>query len=97
MPYKIEGICKNVPENSHLQFRILVSYKTLASMGWKESDYDFTDSDFWHYVRLKPGTDYKAFNAKLAAFSQKHFEGSKVSGSDEKFYLTATFKSTSVF
>src|SRR5258705_793876 len=87
MPYKIEGICKNVPENSHLQFRILVSYKTLASMGWKESDYDFTNSDFWHYVRLKPGTDYKSFNAKLDAFSQKHFEGSKVSGSDEKFYL----------
>jgi putative ABC transport system permease protein len=87
MPYKIEGICKNVPENSHLQFRILVSYKTLASFGWKESEYDFTDSDFWHYVRLKPGTDYKAFNAKLGAFSQKHFEGSKVSGSDEKFYL----------
>ena len=35
MPYKIEGICKNVPENSHLQFRILVSYKTLVSAGWK--------------------------------------------------------------
>jgi len=87
MPYKIDGICKNVPENSHLQFRILVSYKTLASFGWKESEYDFTDSDFWHYIRLKPGTDYRAFNAKLAAFSQKHFEGSKVSGSDEKFYL----------
>jgi putative ABC transport system permease protein len=44
MPYKIEGIFKKVPENSHLQFRILVSYKTLASFGWKESDYDFTDS-----------------------------------------------------
>ena len=87
MPYKIEGVFKNVPENSHLQFRILVSYKTLVSSGWKEAEYDFTDSDFWHYVRLKPGTDYKAFNAKLDAFSQKHFEGSKVSGSDEKFYL----------
>jgi len=87
MPYKVVGICKNVPENSHLQFRMLVSYKTLASIGWKESDYDFTDSDFWHYVRLKPGTDYQAFNAKLNAFSQKHFEGNKVSGSDEKFYL----------
>jgi putative ABC transport system permease protein len=87
MPYKIEGVFKNVPENSHLQFRILVSYKTLVSSGWKEAEYDFTDSDFWHYVRLKPGTDYKAFNAKLNAFSQKHFEGSKVSGSDEKFYL----------
>ena len=86
MAYKIEGICKNVPENSHLQFNLLISYKTLIA-GWPQADYDFTDSDFWHYVQLKPGADYKAFNAKLGAFSQKHFQGSKVSGSDEKFYL----------
>ena len=84
--YKVEGVFKNVPENSHLQFRILVSYKTLIN-AWKESDYDFTQSDFWHYVRLKPGTDYKAFNAQLGAFSQKHFQGNKISGSDETFYL----------
>ena len=84
--YKVEGIFKNVPENSHLQFRILVSYKTLIN-AWKESDYDFTQSDFWHYVRLKPGTDYKVFNAQLGAFSQKHFQGNKISGSDETFYL----------
>jgi len=87
MPYKVEAICKNVPENSHLQFHMLVSFQTLISSGWKEADYDFTDSDFWHYIQLKPGTDYKAFNAKLAAFSQKHFQGNKISGSDEKFYL----------
>lgn len=87
MLYKVEAICKNVPENSHLQFNMLISYKTLISNGWKEAEYDFTDSDFWHYVRLKSGIDYKAFNAKLGAFSQKHFEGNKISGSDEKFYL----------
>ncbi len=87
MPYKVEAICKNIPENSHLQFHMLVSYQTLISAGWKEADYDFTDSDFWHYIKLKPGTDYKAFNAKLAAFSQRHFQGNKISGSDETFYL----------
>jgi putative ABC transport system permease protein len=87
MPYKIEGVCKNVPENSHLQFDLLISYKTLISQGWKEADYDFTNSDFWHYVKLKPGTDYKTLNAKLPAFSKHHFQGNKVSGSDEKFYL----------
>ena len=84
--YKIEAICKDVPENSHLAFRILVSYKTLINV-WKEADYNFTQSDFWHYVRLKPGADYKAFNAQLDAYSQKHFQGNKISGSDEKFYL----------
>jgi len=87
MPYKVEAICKNVPENSHLQFGMLISWRTLISSGWQQADYDFTDSDFWHYVKLKPGTDYKTLNAKLPAFSQKHFQGNKISGSDETFFL----------
>jgi putative ABC transport system permease protein len=88
MPYKIDGICKDVPQNSHLQFNLLTSYQTIISgWGWKEADYDFKQSDFWHYVRLKPGTNYKALNAKPDAFSQKHFQGNKISGSDERFYL----------
>ncbi|MBS1502593.1 MAG: FtsX-like permease family protein, partial [Bacteroidetes bacterium] len=37
-------------------------------------------------------TDYKAFDAKLAAFSQRHFQGNKVSGSVEKFYLQPLLK-----
>ncbi len=87
MPYKIQGICKDVPENSHLQFNMLVSFQTLISGGWKDAEYNFTSSDFWHYVQLKPGADYKAFNAGLAPFSDRHFQGNKISGSDEKFYL----------
>ena len=85
--YKIEGVFKDVPENSHLQFQMLISYRTLFSQGWKESDYDFTDSDFWHYVQLKPGADYTALNKRMDIISKKYFDGNKVSGSDEKFYL----------
>lgn len=89
VPFKITGICKDVPENSHLDFNFLTSYNTIYSGkdGWKEAEYDFTQSDFWHYIQLKPGADYKALEAKLPAFSQKYFQGNKVSGSDEKFYL----------
>src|SRR6266487_146144 len=89
MPYKITGICKDVPENSHLQFDILASYTTVFSgkNPYKEADYDFTDSDFWHYIQLKHGTNYKELEAKFAGFSQRHFQGNKISGSDEKFYL----------
>jgi len=86
MPYRIEGVLKNIPENSHLQFQMLISYRTLINR-WKEAEYDFTQSDFWHYVQLKRRTDHKALNAKLGAFSQKYFEGNKISGSDETFYL----------
>ena len=90
MPYKVTAVCKDVPENSHLSFDLLVSYNTLYSGGngnWKEANNDFTDSDFWHYIQLQHGTDYKKLEAKLTAFSQKYFHGDKVSGSDEKFLL----------
>ena len=88
-PFKITGICMDVPENSHLQFRYLSSYITFYSgkYPWKEADYSFTDSDFWHYIQLKPGTDYKSLQAKFPAFSKRHFEGNKISGSDETFFL----------
>jgi putative ABC transport system permease protein len=88
MPYRVTGIC-DIPENSHLRFDCLVSYCTMLAgkNPYKEADYDFKDSDFWHYIQLRHGTDYKTVNAKLAAFSQRHFQGNKVSGSDEKFFL----------
>ncbi len=88
-PFKVTGICRNTPENSHLSFDLLASYITVYSgkNPYKEADYDFTSSDFWHYIQLKHGADYKALQTKFTAFSQKHFQGNKISGSVEKFYL----------
>lgn len=88
-PYKITAICEDVPENSHLYFDILASFVSLYSgpHPMKEADYDFTQSNFWQYVQLRHGEDHKALEAKLAAFSQHHFQGNKVSGYEEKFYL----------
>jgi putative ABC transport system permease protein len=87
--FKITGVCKDVPSNSHLQFDLLTSYITsyTGKDAYKQAAYDFTDSRFCHYIMLMPGTDYKTLEAKFAAFSKRHFQGSKVSGSVEKFYL----------
>ncbi|MBS1606106.1 MAG: ABC transporter permease [Bacteroidetes bacterium] len=89
MPYKVTGVLANVPENSHLQFDMLLSYVSLYSgrNPYQAADYDWTDSDFWHYIQLKHGTDYRAVQARFDAFSQRHFQGNKVSGSVEKFHL----------
>jgi putative ABC transport system permease protein len=94
LPYKITAVCRDVSENSHLQFDLLASYVTLYEQKnpWKEAEYDFTDSDFWHYLLLKPGTDYKSLQAKFDAFSKKYFQGDKISGSDEKFLLQPLLK-----
>lgn len=87
--FKITGICNDTPENSHLQFDCLISYISLyaGKDSWKDADYSFTTSQFWHYVMLKPGTDYQAFEKKLHDFSQRHFRGTRITGSVEQFYL----------
>ena len=85
-PYRITGICRDVPENSHLRFNLLISFPTLVNQ-WKAADHSFTTSNMWHYVQLRPGTDYRQVEAKLPAFSQRHFQGNKVSGSVEQFFL----------
>jgi putative ABC transport system permease protein len=89
MPYKVTGIMADMPENSHLQFDLLIAYSSLLTgkNSWKEADYDFTDSDFWHYILLKHGTDHRSLEAKLEGFSQRYFKGDKVSGTVEKFHL----------
>jgi len=88
-PFTITGIAEDAPRNSHLRFDFLTSYNTLyaGEDSWKAAEYGFTESDFWHYVQLKPGADHKKLDAKMDAFSKKYFDGNKVSGSDEKFYL----------
>lgn len=90
VPYKVTAVCANIPANSHLQFDFLVPYISLYTGGnkfWKQAEYSFTESYFFHYIQLKPGTNYKVFEQKLPAFSSRHFKGNTVSGSTEKFSL----------
>ena len=89
MPYKVTAIMADKPANSHLAFDMLVSYNSMFSgkNPYKTADYDWTDSDFWHYIQLRHGTDHRALEAKFDAFSERHFQGNKVSGSVEKFHL----------
>lgn len=86
-PYKVTAILKNIPENSHLHFDALVSYCTLYEGEEKGADNSWTWSDMRHYLVLKPGADYKALEAKFPEYSDRYFQGDKVSGSVEKFYL----------
>ncbi len=86
-PYKVTAVCGNVPENSHLQFDALVSYTTLIYPEDHGADDSWTWSDMRHYLVLKPGVDYRQLESKFEAFSERYFQGDKVSGSVEKFFL----------
>ncbi|HYF33523.1 MAG TPA: ABC transporter permease [Chitinophagaceae bacterium] len=76
--FNITGIFKNYPVNSHLDIEYLLSYKTLVQSLRDRGDTanvaetSFGWYDFYSYIQLKPGTDWKQFEAKLPAFTDKY-------------------------
>ena len=88
-PFKIVGICEDIPPNSSLQFELLLSYASCIRYWGEGADNSWTWSDFYHYLELESGTDVAALEAKLTGFSKRHFNGTEVSGSEEVFTLQA--------
>lgn len=86
-PYKVNGICQNVPDNSHLKFDVLLSYSTLYSPDYKDPDESWTWSSVRHYLLLNPGADQKILASKFEAFCNRYFQGDRITGSFEKFFL----------
>ena len=69
IPLKVTGVLKDVPENSHIKFDMLISVKTLA----ENFQYDnWTWPEYYNYVLLKPGTDARKLEAKLPAFADRY-------------------------
>ncbi|WP_346863086.1 ABC transporter permease [uncultured Draconibacterium sp.] len=71
--YKVTGILKEIPENSHLQFDMLASF---SSIGFS-SDYDVLRwgnfRDMFTYVLLKENTDLSTMNKKLQDFTLQYY------------------------
>lgn len=86
-PFKIIAICEDVPANSLIEFDLLLSYASAIRYFGESADISFTNSDFYHYVELKPEADVAILEAKFADFSQRYFKGTEVSGSKEIFSL----------
>lgn len=67
-PLKVTGVVEDLPSNSHIRFDIfasMASYPNAKSNSWMESG-------FYTYVVLRPGTNYKALEAKLPALFEKY-------------------------
>ena len=69
--YKIAGVFRDVPPNSHVKFNILISYKTLISQN-KQAEYYWGWNAFNTYVLLAPGADPKALEAKFPQMIEKY-------------------------
>jgi putative ABC transport system permease protein len=74
----VTGVCKNYPANSHLNFSALVSYKSFSEINGTLAQKDdpvetsWYWTDFYTYIRLRPGADAKKLEAALPAFAERH-------------------------
>jgi putative ABC transport system permease protein len=66
--FKVTGIINKVPANSHFHFDMfgsMMSLNAAKSVSWMESN-------FFTYLLLKPGFDYKKLEAKLPRMVEKY-------------------------
>lgn len=68
--YTITGVVENVPENSHIQFDMLVSIMEMRSQPVEWDNYDHYSPT---YVLLKQNADPKTLESKLPAHTRKYF------------------------
>ncbi|MEX2234657.1 MAG: ABC transporter permease [Cyclobacteriaceae bacterium] len=64
LSFEVTGVYRDVPENSHIKFDLLVSYETLNAMTNNQSETSWGWYDFYSFVLLKPGTDVETLQAK---------------------------------
>lgn len=86
---KITGVFKNVPENSHIKFNILISYPTLYHRKGGVTRYEdsWNRKDFYTYILLRPGTNVNALESKLPSFINKYIPNEKENHAENKLIL----------
>jgi len=76
--YEVTGVFKDYPANSHLDIKYLVSWSTFDKYLRAQGDTSnaletsFGWYDFYSYLKLKPGVDWKKFEKKMPAFCDRY-------------------------
>lgn len=80
--YTVTGVMKDVPENSHFSFDVLMSMGSFYQS--RPAIFDqWGYVDFYTYLLVSDNFDQKKFQAKVPAFLEKHLE---VVSNEEFFY-----------
>jgi putative ABC transport system permease protein len=71
--YMVTGVIKNIPANSHIRPDFLASFITLDLQPTGNAAADLVNNvDYYTYLLLKEGTDYKQLEQKFAGFIEKY-------------------------
>lgn len=86
--FKVTGIVKNFPENSHIRFNMLVPYENMFDLEAEEAraamrenlDINFVISHSYTYVQLKYGADPKVVDDGMPAFLKRYAKPELIMG-----------------
>lgn len=74
----VTGLLEDIPVNSHLQFDLLSSFKTLESiLGRSLLSDNWLNNSYRTYLTLNANTDIAEFDAKLRKYDIEGFNGNK--------------------
>jgi putative ABC transport system permease protein len=95
-PFEVTGVFNDFPTNSHLILNYLVSYQTLAKELIASGDSSNASEtawgwyDYYVYIQLNPGVNYKSVEAKMPAFTDRYInqqEGHKKNNEHTELHL----------
>ncbi len=66
--FLVVGVMADFPSNSHLNFDMLASFKTIKH----GSDPEWTPANYFSYAKLREGTDHQIFQKKLVQMVEKY-------------------------
>ena len=85
--FHVTGIMKNLPDNTHFDFDMLCSFKTLEVQNAPDID-DWMSFKYQTYVHLKKNTNPVSFEQKFPSFIAEHMDKAlAASGSNLEFFL----------
>ncbi|MBB6327492.1 putative ABC transport system permease protein [Algoriphagus iocasae] len=70
MDFRITGIYEDIPQNTHFHFDFLLSMEGLS----EAQTTSWLSNNFQTYMKLRKGSDPKAFNEKMASLVKKNIE-----------------------
>lgn len=73
--FKVTGVFRDIPENSHIKFDLLFPFRMLNNNGLTDNmslDEVWIWPEFYTYVQLAPGTDSRKVEEKFPAFVEKY-------------------------
>ncbi len=71
--YRVVGVLEDIPENSHIQFDVLISMASLESVTDPRAKDYWWGNDTYTYALLQEGVDPATVIEKMPDFIEKHF------------------------